>query len=52
MTEGNQPEAVRYPFGVIEVKKRDSGPPTCGHPFDTTAVETKMATPLLLARVE
>ena len=52
MTEGNQPEAVRYPFGIIEVQKRDRGAPTGGNAFDATAVETKMASPSLLSRVE
>ena len=52
MAERNQPEAVRYPFGIIEVKKRDSGAPTGGNPFDTTAVEAKMAIPSLLSWVE
>ena len=52
MAESNQPEAVRYPFGVIEVKQRDRGAPTRGNPLYPTAVEAKMAIPSLLPRVE
>ena len=52
MAKDNQPEAVSHPFGIIEVKKRDCGAPAGANAFDATAVEAKMATPSLLARIE
>jgi hypothetical protein len=52
VAKGNQPEAVSHSFGIIEVHKRDCGAPAGGNAFDATAVEAKMATPSLLARIE
>ncbi len=48
MANVNQPKAVGHPFGIIEVKKSDSCATTCGHAFDKTTVEAKMAIPSLL----
>ena len=52
VAKGDQPEAVSLPFGIIEVKKPDSGAPTGGNPLDTTAVEAKMAIPSLLTWIK
>src|SRR6059058_5166895 len=34
----NQPKSVGHAFSIIEVKKRDSGAPTCGNAFNQSAV--------------
>ncbi len=52
MTQINQPKAVGHSFRIIEMKKSDSSATTCGHAFDQSAVEAKMAMPSLLTWIE
>ncbi len=47
VTKSNQPQSVSHPFGIIEVKKGDSGTPTWSNPFNPTSVEAKMPMPSL-----
>lgn len=48
----NQPEAESDSFSIIEMKKSSSRTPTCGNAFNQSAIEAKMATPTLLARMK
>lgn len=52
MTNFDQPKPVGYPLGIIYMQKSDSRATACSDTFNKRTVKAKMATPLLLTRVE